>query len=179
MHTMAEHPRYVVFLSVDSPELVKRYHRTILEQLQPAYQSNPYKDSGFDLYLPKHAPDLIPGRGTTLVDLKVKVAAYKMPRRGGSGATAVGTPQALHIYARSSIGKTPLRLANGVGVIDAGYRGNLKACFDNISDQAYKLEPGSRLVQICLPNLHPFQVVLSEGLDETARSSGGFGSTGI
>ena len=37
------------------------------------------------------------------------------------------------MYPRSSIYKTPLRLANNTGIIDSGYRGNLMGAFDNIS----------------------------------------------
>ena len=39
------------------------------------------------------------------------------------------------LMSRSSISKTPLRLANAVGLIDAGYRGEIMAVVDNISDE--------------------------------------------
>ena len=45
-----------------------------------------------------------------------------------------------YMYPRSSIVKTPLRLANSVGIIDRDYRGNLIGCFDNISDEDYIIE---------------------------------------
>ena len=48
---------------------------------------------------------------------------------------------------RSSISKTPLRLANAVGLIDAGYRGEIMAAVDNIKDIPYKVEMGQRLFQ--------------------------------
>ena len=89
-------------------------------------------------------------------------------------------PVGYFLYPRSSTGtKTPLRLANSVGVIDAGYRGNYIAAFDNIRPLDFKVEKEQRLVQICPPNLtYPLRVELVEELDETERGGGGFGSTG-
>ena len=83
-----------------------------------------------------------------------------------------------YMYPRSSIVKTPLRLANSVGIIDRDYRGNLMGCFDNISDEEYVIKKGTRLLQICAPNLEPITFELVEKLSETSRGTGGFGSTG-
>ena len=82
-----------------------------------------------------------------------------------------------YIYARSSIYKTPLRLANNVGIIDMNYRGELKVAVDNIKDYDYEIKEGERLFQICAPDLKPIQITLVEELDETDRGIGGFGST--
>ena len=85
-----------------------------------------------------------------------------------------------YIYPRSSISKTPLRLANSVGIIDSGYRGELIAVFDNISDYEHIILPGTRLVQVCLPSLLPFSVKLvDDDFLTTERGEGGFGSTGV
>ena len=63
-------------------------------------------------------------------------------------------PVGYFLYPRSSTGtKTPLRLANSVGVIDAGYRGNYIAAFDNIRVETFKVEKGQKLAQICSPNI--------------------------
>ena len=51
-------------------------------------------------------------------------------------------------------------------------------CFDNNSDNAYIIEEGTRLLQICAPNLEPIQFELVEELSETSRGTGGYGSTG-
>ena len=90
----------------------------------------------------------------------------------------VPAPQPFCVYARSSIYKTPFRLANNVGIIDSGYRGNLKAAFDNVTDGRAVLTPYTRLLQICMPNLVPFQIEIVDELDNTSRGAGGFGSTG-
>ena len=91
-------------------------------------------------------------------------------------------PCAFYLYPRSSTGsKTPLRLANSVGIIDSGYRGDIMAVFDNISPQPFHVESNTRLVQICVPTLEPIIVTVVDTLEElgkTQRGSGGFGSTG-
>ena len=91
------------------------------------------------------------------------------------------TPVGYFLDPRSSTGtKTPLRLANSVGVIDSGYRGNYIAAFDNIRSATFIVDRLQQLVQICAPNLmYPLRVELVEELElNTPRGEGGFGSTG-
>lgn len=91
-------------------------------------------------------------------------------------------PKGYYLYPRSSIIKTPLRLANSVGIIDSGYRGNIIGMFDVLPlTEEFKIERFSRLLQICSGNLEPFLVKLVDNLNDlgiTERGSGGFGSTG-
>jgi len=84
------------------------------------------------------------------------------------------------LYPRSSIGKTSLLLANNVGIIDSGYRGNIIGGFRNLSEQPYQVNQHDRLLQICAPDLRPIMVEIVENseLEETSRQEGGFGSTG-
>ena len=89
------------------------------------------------------------------------------------------------LYPRSSNAtKTPLRLANSVGVIDSGYMDNIRAVFDIIDDKDYSIHYGDRLVQVCSGGLYPIYVVIVDNEDElrdgetTFREYGGFGSTG-
>ncbi len=79
---------------------------------------------------------------------------------------------------RSSISKTPLRMSNSIGLIDGGYRGEIMAAIDNISDLHYDLEAGQRLFQLVAMSGSPIHFELVEELSETSRGSGGFGSTG-
>ena len=95
------------------------------------------------------------------------------------GARYVG----YYLYPRSSTGsKTPLRMANSVGIIDSGYRGNLQVYLDNISQEDFTITQGERYVQICPPNLdYPIYVVVVDKIEDlglTNRGSNGFGSTG-
>lgn len=82
------------------------------------------------------------------------------------------------MFPRSSISKTPLRLANSVGVCDAGYTGELKAPLFNTSDKPFTLKKGERYVQLVAPNLQEINFEVVDSLRNTTRGSGGFGSTG-
>ena len=79
---------------------------------------------------------------------------------------------------RSSIAKTPLRLCNSIGLIDAGYRGEIKAVVDNIKSELYIVEKGQRLFQLVAMDGSPINFQLVDELTETTRGEDGFGSTG-
>jgi dUTP pyrophosphatase len=84
----------------------------------------------------------------------------------------------MYLYPRSSTGlKTPLRLSNSVGIIDAQYRGELCAILDNVSDKPFEMKKGERYFQLCAGDLRPIKFQLVNELDQTQRGSGGFGST--
>ena len=83
------------------------------------------------------------------------------------------------IFPRSSISKTCHSLRNSVGVIDSGYRGEIKLRFsiDNSENIEYDLyNKIGQLMIIELPNLSISEVA---DLDDSDRGEGGFGSTGI
>ena len=82
------------------------------------------------------------------------------------------------LMARSSISKTPLRLSNSVGLIDAGYRGEIMAALDNIKDYSYTVEKGQRLFQLVSMSGEAVHFTLVDRLSDTSRGDGGFGSTG-
>jgi dUTP pyrophosphatase len=77
---------------------------------------------------------------------------------------------------RSSITKTPLRLANSVGIIDPSYRGEIQARVDNLSSEPFVIE-GTSLFQLIWGDLTPMSVQFVDELTETQRGDGGFGST--
>jgi len=79
---------------------------------------------------------------------------------------------------RSSISKTPLRMCNSIGLIDAGYRGELMAYCDNIQEQTYVVAKGQRLFQLVAMDGSPIEYELVENLTDSTRGTGGFGSTG-
>jgi dUTP pyrophosphatase len=156
--------------------LVSKTTRALYEPLVEKHNrmvaTNVYCDAGFDLLAPSDV--VVEGLNTLRLDHEVKASMtfYDI---------GVCVPVGYFLYPRSSTGaKTPLRLANSVGVIDSGYRGNLIAILDNWRDKPYKVEAGQRLMQVCSPNLtYPMKVELVEGFEEvTARGEGGFGSSG-
>ena len=79
---------------------------------------------------------------------------------------------------RSSISKTPLRLCNAIGLIDAGYRGEIMAAVDNIKQKSYEVEKGQRLFQLVSMDGGPIYFELVGVLSSSERGEGGFGSTG-
>ena len=119
------------------------------------------EDSGIDLVFPENI--IVKSGETKLIGLGI---ACEPEFHSG-----------YYIYARSSISKTPLRLANNVGIIDMNYRGELKVAVDNIKDYDYEIKAGDRLFQICTPNLQPIQFTIVPELNITDRGDGGFGST--
>ena len=80
---------------------------------------------------------------------------------------------------RSSMGvKNGINLANGIGVIDSDYRGQLHVTLFNTTDTPYTVQCGDRIAQLMIvPVLHPTLRVV-DALPETERGTGGFGSTG-
>ena len=95
---------------------------------------------------------------------------------------AIALPSAEYvalICARSGLAsKFGITMANGVGVIDSDYRGELRVALFNSSDSDYTIHDGDRIAQLMvLPVVQP-QLQFVEELDETERGCGGFGSTG-
>jgi dUTP pyrophosphatase len=120
-------------------------------------------NSGFDLIVPESI--VCKARQVTYVDFKVQ------------GMTTNGS--GFFLLPRSSLSKTPLRLANSVGLIDPTYRGNLIAALENTSSEDVIIPANSRPVQLALPSLQPFDLEWTfMELPKTDRGAGGFGSTG-
>lgn len=83
------------------------------------------------------------------------------------------------IYARSGIAcKRGLAPANKTGVVDADFRGEIMVALHNHSTSEQTVEPNERIAQMVItPFLHcEYEEV--DGLDNTERGTGGFGSTG-
>jgi len=100
-------------------------------------------------------------------------------------------PVSYILIPRSSISKTPLRMSNSVGLIDADYTGELMAPVDLLENTSlpfhytvqtpgffHDIKKGTRLFQIVAPGFVPFTIKLVDELRNTERGSGGFGSSG-
>ena len=83
------------------------------------------------------------------------------------------------VYARSGLAcKQDLAPANKVGVIDSDYRGEFMIALRNHGKETRTVHHGDRVAQLVItPVLHPLYRE-EDSLDETARGTGGFGSTG-
>ena len=119
-------------------------------------------DAGLDLYAPEKIT-FMPGE-TKAIKLQISCE----PTDG----------KAYYLFPRSSISKTPLRMANSIGLIDGGYRGEIMAMCDNIKNYKYTVEKGQRLFQLVATDSSPIIFKLIDELSNSTRGSGGFGSTG-
>ena len=119
-------------------------------------------DAGLDLYV--------------LEDIHFEPGETKAIKLGISCEPEDGI--AYYLFPRSSISKTPLRMANSIGLIDGGYRGEIMAMCDNIKTESYMAKKGQRLFQLVATDSSPIYYELVDEIGMTTRGTGGFGSTG-
>lgn len=86
------------------------------------------------------------------------------------------------IFPRSSVSKTDLRLANCVGVVDSGYRGEITFRYKFRKDAFFaslkRYQEGDRIGQLVILPYPQIELEEIEKLAESERGSGGYGSTG-
>lgn len=83
------------------------------------------------------------------------------------------------VYSRSGHGfKLGVSLANGTGVIDSDYRGEVKVSLINLGHDLFDVKRGDRVAQIVFEKLPDVELYKVSVLDVTGRGVGGFGSTG-
>ena len=172
-------------LFVADPILKEKYIEAVAAH-NLKMRTDPFMDAGFDIFTPSRGFNCLSGCGPNKIDFQIKCSGQLIKRNGHVNGKYTG----YYMYPRSSISKTRLRLANSVGIIDSGYRGNLIGMFDCFSaakgslcetEYDYVVKPFEKLVQICAPDLRPIFVELVESEEElssvTLRGEGGFGST--
>ena len=120
-------------------------------------------DGGVDLYA-REAVELGPGeRAMVATGIAVAIpeghAGFVTPRSG--------------LAARHGIS-----VVNGPGLVDAGYRGEIKAVLVNLSDETFQIERGDRIAQLVVIPVAVQEFVEVDELPSTGRGAGGFGSTG-
>jgi dUTP pyrophosphatase len=121
-------------------------------------------DAGYDLHAVEAAV-IEPGRRVSV---------------GTGVAVAIPPGQAGLVLPRSGLAtRHGIALVNAPGLIDAGYRGELRVLLLNTdADAPFAIEPGDRIAQLLLVRIESPVVEEVEALEETARAAGGFGSTG-
>ena len=130
---------------------------------QPAYQTE--QSAGMDLTAQIDEPVKIEPHGHVIIPTGIAISlpvGYEAQIRGRSGMAA----------------KFGITLANGVGTIDADYRGEIGVILLNTSDQSFVVEPGMRIAQMVVTSYERVEWNEVGQLDETERGSGGYGSTG-
>jgi dUTP diphosphatase len=121
-------------------------------------------DAGYDLYAVESAR-LEPGERASV----------------GTGiAVAIPEGWAGLVLPRSGLAaKHGITLPNAPGLIDSGYRGELRVLLLNTdAREAFEVAPGDRIAQLVLVRHESPEVVEVVSLDETVRGAGGFGSSG-
>lgn len=136
---------------------------------------------GLDLLLPAYATEHSAG-----MDLLAAIAApltlAPLSRAGIPTGIAIALPPGFEAQVRARSGlslRHGITMANGVGTIDADYRGEVIVPVVNLSDSPFTIERGMRFAQMIIARhvRATWQEVAS--LDATARGVGGFGSTGV
>lgn len=130
-----------------------------------------------DAVLPSYAKDGDAGLDMTAISFEFGdgIVTY------GTGLSAeIPSGHVGLIFPRSSVYKTDLTLSNCVGVIDSGYRGEIKAVFrDTDKNGINKIYfKGDRIMQMIIMPYPKIVPEWSDELSKTKRGSGGYGSTG-
>ena len=170
--------KYALYMYINDDETLKELYLNKAVEHNLMVNNNSFADSGFDLFTPQEQQLNV--NEINKINFKVKC---QMVKYTDNSDACPEIPSAFYMYPRSSISKTKFRLANNVGIIDSGYRGNLMGMFDVIYSQTpVKCDKHNRLLQICTPTLEPFKVIIVDNdnaFSETQRGEGGFGSTGM
>lgn len=95
---------------------------------------------------------------------------------------AFAIPEGYEIQVRPRSGlayKNGLTVLNTPGTIDSDYRGEIKVILVNLGDEDFQITKGDRIAQIVAAPVQRANMQEVDDLDDTARGSGGFGSTGV
>ena len=136
---------------------------------------------GKDLPLPQYATSQSAG-----VDLMAAITddiiLKPMQRTLVPTGIAIALPEGYEAQIRPRSGlafKHGVTVANAPGTIDADYRGEIKALLINLSQEDFVITRSMRIAQMIIAPVSHVQWNEVQSLDETQRSDGGFGSTGV
>jgi dUTP pyrophosphatase len=125
-------------------------------------------DSGIDLITPDNIINIEPFKVET-IDYQIQCEMVELD---------TNTLTSYYLVPRSSISKTNFMMANSVGIIDAGYRGNIMAKVRNMNPlDNENINKESCLFQIIAPDLKPIKINIVNELSITTRNDNCFGST--
>ena len=135
-----------------------------------------------DLPLPVRHSDLAAGLDLTAA---VPTEAPVMIAPGARAAIPTGLVFALpagsegQVRPRSGLAiKHGITVLNAPGTIDADYRGEVQVLLINLGTEPFAVTRGMRIAQLVIAPVTPARLIEAADLDETARGTGGFGSTG-
>lgn len=123
--------------------------------------------------VPKYAKPGDAGLDLTATDVK---SCEKYVEYGTGLAVEIPDGFAGFLLPRSSLSDYDLVLSNHVGLIDSGYRGEIKARFKRLGERIYM--PGDRIVQLVILPYPKVELEEVNELSETERGASGYGSSG-
>lgn len=94
---------------------------------------------------------------------------------------AMAIPEGYEVQVRPRSGlalKHGITCLNTPGTIDSDYRGEVKVILANLGDAPFPIRRGDRIAQLVPAPVQRARFAMVDSLDDTARGSGGFGSTG-
>ncbi|GMR03145.1 MAG: dUTP diphosphatase [Acidimicrobiia bacterium] len=121
-------------------------------------------------------------------DAGADLAAAERVEIGPGERALVGTGLSMAIpegYAGFVLPRSGLAIYEGItvinapGLVDSGYRGELKVGLVNHSDRAFLIEPGDRIAQLVIVAVEQPEFIEVDHLEASSRGEGGFGSTGV
>ena len=111
-------------------------------------------------------------------DLTIAPGAVALVKTGISIALEQGYEA--QVRPRSGLAlKKQITVLNSPGTVDSDYRGEVCAILINHSKVDFVIERGMRIAQMVIAKCEQAEIIEVADLDETARGSGGFGSTGV
>ncbi len=136
---------------------------------------------GADLPLPAYATEQSAGADLmAAIDADITLAPFARMLIPAGIALALPAGFEAQIRPRSGLAlKNGITLLNTPGTIDADYRGEIKVLLINLGQEDFVISRGMRIAQLVIAPVAQVKWQQVESLDETQRSAGGFGSTGV
>jgi dUTP pyrophosphatase len=109
------------------------------------------------------------------------ITLQPLERRMIPTGLAMAIPEGYEVQIRARSGmsiKHGITMVNGIGTIDADYRGEVGVLVINLSQEAFTIEPGMRIAQMVVARYDVAAWNEVAELDETVRGTGGYGSSG-
>ncbi len=112
------------------------------------------------------------------VDCDILPGSWLAVSTGIAAEVAIGYE--LQVRPRSGLAiKKGVTVLNSPGTIDAGYRGEIKVILINHGDSIFAIKTGDKIAQMVLATVSVGEFAVAKELTDSARGSGGFGSTGV
>ena len=129
--------------------------------------------------IPKRATDGDAGLDLTALTPHV-IAPGERASVGTGLAVEIPAGMAGLVLPRSGLAiKHGIGLANAPGLIDAGYRGEIRVLLLNAGHEPFEVEVGMRIAQLLVVAFAALEPVEAAGLSSSERGAGGFGSSGV